>query len=90
MRYGSNWLRLGILWGLASCGCVPAPGPSRYQVTLPELTARPTDYQFAEGEWYRCYVREDALALVHELKAACLALGGTSQHCQTEAPARRQ
>jgi len=82
VRYSSKWMLPLTLWGLVSCGCTPAPTPSPYRVQIPTLHAIPTDYQLAEGEWVRCYAREDALALVIELKAACLALGGTNEQCQ--------
>jgi hypothetical protein len=52
-------------------------------VTVPILAERPTDYQMAEGIWYRCYRREEAIGIVVELKAACLAAGGTPEECQT-------
>jgi len=38
----------------------------------------------AEGIWYRCYRREEAIGIVVELKAACLAMGQTPEECQTE------
>ena len=88
-RWRGRWARCAILMGLMISGCAPAPGPSPYRVELPILQARPSDYQMAEGIWYRCYRREDAQALVIELKAACLALGGSAEECQTlkvEAP----
>lgn len=50
---------------------------------MPILQERPTDYQMAEGIWYRCYRREDAQAIVIQLKAACLALGQSPAECQT-------
>jgi hypothetical protein len=75
-------MQLMILWGMLISGCGTAPHPSPYRVEIPILRAIPTDYQLAEGEWYRCYLREDALALGIELKAACLALGGTEVQCQ--------
>jgi len=73
-----------MMWGLVICGCTTAPGPSLYRVEIPELHAHPTDYQTAEGVWVRCYLRDDAVAIVTELKAACLALGGTPAQCQAE------
>lgn len=74
--------RLAILMLLMISGCAPAPAPSPYRVAIPILEARPSDYQMAEGIWYRCYRREDAQAIVIELKAACLALGGSPEECQ--------
>ena len=75
---------LAILWLLATYGCATEPGPSPYRVEMPILSSRPTEFQVG-GNWYRCYAREDAVALVIELKAACLALSGTPAQCQTEA-----
>jgi hypothetical protein len=83
-RLGTKLRLLLILLLLGSSGCVTAPQPSSYRVQIPILQARPTDYQVAEGEWMRCYRRDDALQLVIELKTACLALGGTPEECQTE------
>lgn len=81
-RLHSRRTQLAILMLLTISGCGTAPGPSPYRVTMPVLEARPTDYQMAEGIWYRCYRREDAQELVIELKAACLALGGSPEECQ--------
>lgn len=83
MRHLNIRLCLVAILLLAISGCGTAPGPSPYRVTMPVLEARPSDYQMAEGIWYRCYRREDAQAIVVELKAACLALGGTPEACQT-------
>lgn len=82
-RWSGKW-RLGAILLLVSSGCATEPGPSPYRVTVPILAERPTDYQMAEGIWYRCYRREEAQAIVIELKAACLAAGGTPAECQTE------
>lgn len=71
---------------LGTFGCATAPPPSHYQVEIPLLQARPTDYQAGEGIWYRCYRREDAIAIVTEFKAACLALGGSPEQCQAILP----
>ena len=75
-------VRCGLLALLALCGCVKGQGPSGYQVRIPELQAQPTDYQIGDGVWVRCYLRDDAIAIVTELKAACLAAGGTIETCQ--------
>lgn len=75
--------KLGAILLLGISGCATAPGPSPYRVVMPILQERPTDYQMAEGIWYRCYRREDAVGMVIELKAACLALGQTPEECQT-------
>lgn len=82
---GKWWLTISLIGGLLS-GCATAPRPSPYRVAIPELQAHPTDYQVG-AEWYRCYRRDDAIALVQELKAACLATGGTPEACQTVLPA---
>jgi len=52
---------------------------------MPTLRAIPSDYQIDDGTWYRCYLREDALAIVTELKAACLAHGQSAELCQATA-----
>ncbi len=83
MRYTSKLLPLAILWGLGISACATAPQPSPYRVQIPTLTARPIEYDVGAGEWIRCYRRDDALAIVIELKAACLALGGTDDDCQS-------
>lgn len=83
MRSRSRLRLLLILLLLGSSSCATAPEPSSYRVQIPILQARPTDYQVAEGEWMRCYLRDDALKIVIELKTACLALGGTPEQCQT-------
>jgi len=64
-------------------GCATGPEPSPYRVQIPVLQMIPADYQAEEGVWLRCYDRNDALAIVRELKAACLAAGGTNEECQT-------
>jgi len=87
LRSHSRLMLLVILWLLGSSGCATAPQPSPYRVEIPQLQARPADYQLGEGEWYRCYRRDDAQAIVIELKAACLANGQTPEECQT-APAK--
>jgi len=76
-------LLLGILTAAAICGCSQTVAPSHYRVTLPLLHATPSEY-VVDGVAYRCYQRDDALTIVRELKAACLALGGTPRDCQTE------
>jgi hypothetical protein len=86
LRSNSGRLLLLILLLLGNFGCATARDPSPYRVEIPILQARPTDYQVAEGEWLRCYLRDDALRLVGELKAACLALGGTPEDCQAARP----
>lgn len=71
-----------LIFAVAISGCATAPQPSPYRVEMPLLTMAPTDYQIEEGTWLRCYDRNDALAIIRELKAACLALGGTPEACQ--------
>lgn len=83
MQHSNSRRLLGVILLLAISGCGTAPGPSPYRVVMPILQERPTDYQMAEGIWYRCYRREDAIGLVVEVKAACLALGGSPEECQT-------
>lgn len=88
-RWSGKW-RLGVILLLVSSGCATGPGPSPYRVTVPVLAERPTEYQMADGVWYRCLRRDDAQALVIELKAACLAFGQSPEECQTERKAERK
>ncbi|HEV8642265.1 MAG TPA: hypothetical protein VGV13_14300 [Methylomirabilota bacterium] len=66
-------------------GCATPAGLSSYRVTLPVLQATPRELtcHLEEAET-TCVVmlRDDLRALVRELKAACLALGGSPGDCQ--------
>lgn len=76
-----KWILLAS-WLAVISGCTTAPEPSPYLVQIPILHEIPTDFQAEEGIYYRCYRRDDALAIVRELKAACLAGGQTPEECQ--------
>ena len=70
-------------------GCERAVVQSVYRVTIPELEAEPfeTPCKLAKfGDWRHCvcYLDVDSDKIITELKAACLALGGSHAQCQTE------
>ena len=80
---GKRTLLVLLTVGVASA-CAPiTAGLSPYRVQVPLLHQSPSEYT-VQGHTYRCYAVEDAEAIVRELKAACLALGGTAKECQTE------
>jgi hypothetical protein len=81
-RSGATLLLLVLMVG-GICACSHTAGRSPFRVQIPLLTQAPAEY-VAGGVAYRCYVREDSVALVRELKAACLALGGSREECQAE------
>lgn len=68
----------------AAQGCVTPAGPSSYRVTLPVLQAPPREVtcHLEEAE-ATCVVvlREDWRKVIRELKAACLAMGGSPEAC---------
>lgn len=69
---------------MAAPACVTPAGPSGYKVTLPILQAPPRELTCHLDETETtCVVmlRDDLRALVRELKAACLALGGSPEAC---------
>lgn len=71
--------------GALLSGC--ATGPGTYRVSIPELTAKPVQGTCKlRGEPADCtlLLTRDYQSLVRELKAACLALGGSPESCQTE------
>jgi len=85
-----NWrMRICVgstaLLSLTSYGCAPTPLPSPYRVNLPTLNAAPLVTPCRTDRPTQCVVltQDDYLALVRELKAACLALGGTPDACLT-------
>lgn len=83
----SKGVRWALLAGALSCGCALAPAPSSYQVRLPLLTAPTIRVPCqADGRPATCRVilETDYEALVRELKAACVAAGGSDVDCQTE------
>ena len=75
---------VALVWG-----CAPVPLRSAYQVSLPPLTASPREILCElDGRVASCTVlaTPDYEALVRELKAACVALGGSDVECQTTDP----
>lgn len=77
----------GLLMAALISGCAAGVAPSPYRVTIPVLSAPPRTVPCAlGGRADRCLVilEDDYRALIVELKAACLALGGTPEACQTE------
>lgn len=81
-RNGRRRLLL-VLMAAAISACSLVRGPSPYRVTIPTLRAAPAEYEVG-GIAYRCYRKDDIIAVIRELKTACLALGGTAAECQTE------
>ena len=88
----TRWNGRPVLWivliaGLAS-GCATALPGTAYRPSIPTLTMMPEMGQcrFESRASRPCVVlaREDWEAIVRELKAACLALGGSPEACQTE------
>lgn len=59
------------------------PPQSAYRVRLPILTAKPAIVD-QDGGRTVCLLFSDYAAIVRELKAACLALGGTREECQAD------
>ncbi len=86
-RYGSKcalWLTMTFL--LSSCGTALVTSES-YQVTMPLLQAQPLIEKCevdVQNTWCATLLLEDYQAIVRELKAACLALGGDVETCQTD------
>ncbi len=68
-----------LLWG-----CALTPRPSPYQVLIPTLQAQPREIPCNAPEATTCLVlrKDDWQKVIRELKAACLALGGSKEKCQ--------
>lgn len=91
-------LRLGllaILTLLLVSGCATHPAPSNYQIQIPSLTLFPKwhtcwthDRQTGHREAANCVtlLEDDYFAIVHELKAACLANSQEPEQCQAILP----
>ena len=95
-RSDSRRRLLAIPLALLLCGCGTTGSGSSYRVTMPVLSLPPihhscwvTDRATGRKEAAQCVtlIEADYLALVIELKAACLALSGTPDQCQTVMPA---
>lgn len=87
LHWDGKWMLWGLLMvGLLS-GCRTEPCISSYQVTVPTLAAPPLPLTCQVGQQDRkclALLETDYQGLVRELKAACLAAGGSHQQCQTE------
>lgn len=80
-----NALLLSLGLALISA-CGPTVASSNYKATIPELTAHPQTHRCDVNGMPTmcvCFVKSDAEQLIRRLKAACLALGGTHDECQT-------
>lgn len=90
----SSWqgrLKGGALAALLAAnlsGCAGIRHLPAYEVRIPALTAVPYDLECDadDGSVRQCVMllREDYDAIVRELKAACLALGGSERDCQAD------
>ena len=86
-KHWSGKLAVVVILTLAGCGTLA--GLSVYRVTLPVLAAPPVERACLVNDAPRIcvvVVKEDFEALVVELKAACRALGGSEEECQTGRP----
>lgn len=76
-------LMVGLISACGTAGMAPSP----YRVTMPVLDATPMAVRCQKnGQPARCKVvlETDWAAVVRELKAACLALGGSDADCLTD------
>ena len=87
---GKLGLLASLLLSISACGTAPV---SRYTVEIPMLTVEPIYHECsirddATGakEPTECVtlIRSDYRRLIVELKASCLALGGTNEDCLTK------
>ena len=58
-------------------------GPSPFRAVVPLLHMAPAEYTI-DGKTYRAYLREDVVEIIRNLKAACIATGGSREECQAE------
>ena len=80
-------LLLMILVVALSYSCAGTPCKSPYRVVIPILEAEPQIVTCRQGlTETRCLLllEEDHRRVVRELKAACLALGGSAESCRTQ------
>lgn len=87
MRWGGKQLLWAILTVAVLYGCKTAPYQSQYQAVVPVLEAAPLPLRCSQGlTETRCLLllEEDYRKVVRELKTACLALGGSTDACQTK------
>lgn len=88
-RMNGNGLLWVILMGALLSACGMGRQPSNYTVTIPILTAAPHHHPCnlnGMETTCTCFVRSDAEALIRQLKAACVANGGSDEECQTKRP----
>ena len=72
---------------LSACDLMRAE--SAYRVSVPILMAHPLETKCILSGMEStcvCYVKSDAETIIRRLKAACLALGGNDEECQTSNP----
>jgi hypothetical protein len=67
----------------AGLGCARRPGLPTYRVKIPALTMTPRLYT-VDGERFITLRSADHAAIIRELKACCLAVGGQDDECQAE------
>ena len=93
LHLGIKWKPLVILLALLVSGCATGPQTSSYQITIPTLTLTPKshicwtrDRVTGQRDAVNCVtlLEEDYVAIVTELKAACLALGQDPEQCQAQ------
>lgn len=86
LRTSGKRLLLLSLMVVLTYGCANRVRESNYQVELPILMAQPLHHECTINDQpttCTCFVKSDAEAIVRKLKAACRALGGTEEACQT-------
>ena len=90
-----NLGRLAILALLLVSGCATKPAASSYRIQIPTLALEPKLHACwaRDGSGIRrrtdcaTLLADDYFAIVHELKAACLANGQEPEQCQAIVPA---
>lgn len=84
-----------IMMCLMISGCESLPAGSSYRVTMPEWQVRPlvhpcrvvnSETNLTHDRECATVLHEDLRAVVRELKAACLAVGGAELQCRTHTP----
>ncbi len=87
-RWGGKRLLLLALTAGVLSSCAQAPCKSPYQVTIPTLQAAPVPLACLQGiQATNCLLvlEQDWKRVVRELKAACIAAGGSFEDCQAQA-----
>ena len=76
---------LGLTAILVS-GCASGAPPSAYRVQIPELRANPLRLKCDQDPDQGCIalLYADYVAILRELRAACLGLGGSRKECGAE------